>query len=129
MQLGKEMLGRRHVLPSVVPLMHEIQVEGTFPDGYAFPYVFVRNAIIEHRFFIKCLSCYRSRSYLYAVRKSTERTVWIVPAYPFTRSLSGGRRVGLCSYGSTRCGDRAEAEDYNQQRQISRPIASNEPWR
>ena len=34
MQLGKNMLGRRHVLPSVVPLLHEIQVEGTFPDGY-----------------------------------------------------------------------------------------------
>ncbi|KAJ1300089.1 hypothetical protein OPQ81_002571 [Rhizoctonia solani] len=33
MQLGKEMLGRRHVLPSVPALLHEIQVEGTFPDG------------------------------------------------------------------------------------------------
>ena len=33
MQLGKDMLGRRHVLPSVVPLLHEVQVEGTFPDG------------------------------------------------------------------------------------------------
>lgn len=35
MDLGKKMLGRRHVLPDVVPLLHEIQVEGTFPDGYA----------------------------------------------------------------------------------------------
>ena len=34
MQLGKRMLGRRHVLPPVVPLLHEIQVEGTFIDGY-----------------------------------------------------------------------------------------------
>ena len=34
MQLGKDMLGRRHVLPSVVPLLHEVQVEGTFPDGF-----------------------------------------------------------------------------------------------
>ncbi|KAH8113067.1 urease [Phellopilus nigrolimitatus] len=33
MQLGKNMLGRRHVLPAVVPLLHEIQVEGTFHDG------------------------------------------------------------------------------------------------
>jgi urease gamma subunit len=33
MQLGKEMLGRRHVLAGVVPLLHEIMVEGTFPDG------------------------------------------------------------------------------------------------
>jgi urease gamma subunit len=33
MQLGKEMLGRRHVMPSVPSLLHEIQVEGTFPDG------------------------------------------------------------------------------------------------
>ncbi|KAF7311455.1 Urease [Mycena kentingensis (nom. inval.)] len=33
MQYGKTMLGRRHVLPSVSKLLHEIQVEGTFPDG------------------------------------------------------------------------------------------------
>ncbi|QRV90409.1 amidohydrolase family protein [Ceratobasidium sp. AG-Ba] len=33
MQLGKRMLGRRHVLPSVPTLLHEIQVEGTFLDG------------------------------------------------------------------------------------------------
>ncbi|KAL5526948.1 URE1 [Sanghuangporus sanghuang] len=33
MDLGKKMLGRRHVLPGVVPLLHEIQVEGTFIDG------------------------------------------------------------------------------------------------
>jgi urease len=34
MQLGKNLLGRRHVLPSVSALLHEIQVEGTFHDGY-----------------------------------------------------------------------------------------------
>ncbi|TDL15433.1 urease [Rickenella mellea] len=33
MQLGKQMLGRRHVFPGVVSLLHEIQVEGTFNDG------------------------------------------------------------------------------------------------
>ncbi|RPD61134.1 urease [Lentinus tigrinus ALCF2SS1-7] len=33
MQHGKKMLGRRHVLPGVPALLHEIQVEGTFPDG------------------------------------------------------------------------------------------------
>ncbi|KAL5634366.1 hypothetical protein ACGC1H_002432 [Rhizoctonia solani] len=33
MELGKKVLGRRHVLPSVPALLHEIQVEGTFPDG------------------------------------------------------------------------------------------------
>ncbi|KII89649.1 hypothetical protein PLICRDRAFT_39770 [Plicaturopsis crispa FD-325 SS-3] len=33
MQHGKTMLGRRHVLPSVPTLLHEIQVEGTFHDG------------------------------------------------------------------------------------------------
>ena len=33
MQLGKAMLGRRHVLPGVVTLVKEIQVEGTFEDG------------------------------------------------------------------------------------------------
>ncbi|ORY85662.1 Urease, beta subunit [Protomyces lactucae-debilis] len=33
MSLGKQMLGRRHVLPSVVASLHEIMVEGTFPDG------------------------------------------------------------------------------------------------
>lgn len=33
MQLGKEILGTRHVLPGVPSLLHEIQVEGTFVDG------------------------------------------------------------------------------------------------
>ncbi|GJE96565.1 urease [Phanerochaete sordida] len=33
MQHGKTMLGRRHVLPGVPTLLHEIQVEGTFTDG------------------------------------------------------------------------------------------------
>ncbi len=33
MQLGKEILSRRHVLPGVSALMHDVQVEGTFADG------------------------------------------------------------------------------------------------
>ncbi|GHJ85337.1 hypothetical protein NliqN6_1739 [Naganishia liquefaciens] len=33
MQLGKEMLGRRHVLEGVEFAIHDVQVEGTFPDG------------------------------------------------------------------------------------------------
>lgn len=33
MQLGKQMLGRRHVMPSVPALLHDVQVEGTFVDG------------------------------------------------------------------------------------------------
>ncbi|KDQ59079.1 hypothetical protein JAAARDRAFT_33810 [Jaapia argillacea MUCL 33604] len=33
MQHGKTLLGRRHVLPGVPSLLHEIQVEGTFEDG------------------------------------------------------------------------------------------------
>ena len=34
MRDGKDMLGRRHVLPDVPSLLHDIQVEGTFPDGW-----------------------------------------------------------------------------------------------
>ncbi|GAA97137.1 uncharacterized protein L969DRAFT_94119 [Mixia osmundae IAM 14324] len=33
MSKGKQILGRRHVQPAVPQLLHEIQVEGTFPDG------------------------------------------------------------------------------------------------
>ncbi|EON98322.1 putative urease protein [Phaeoacremonium minimum UCRPA7] len=33
MSIGATMLGRRHVLPSVLSTLHEIQVEGTFPSG------------------------------------------------------------------------------------------------
>src|ERR1700761_1752895 len=33
MSIGKTMLGRRHILPSVVSTLTEIQVEGTFPTG------------------------------------------------------------------------------------------------
>lgn len=33
MSFGKTMLGRRHVLPSVVSSLVELMVEGTFPSG------------------------------------------------------------------------------------------------
>jgi urease len=33
MSIGKTMLGRRHVLPSVVTSLSELQIEGTFPTG------------------------------------------------------------------------------------------------
>ena len=33
MSMGKCMLGRRHVLPSVVSSLAELMVEGTFPSG------------------------------------------------------------------------------------------------
>ena len=33
MSIGKTMLGRRHVLPSVVTSLAELMVEGTFPSG------------------------------------------------------------------------------------------------
>ena len=34
MQHGKNILGRRHVLPFVPAFLHDVQVEGTFHDGY-----------------------------------------------------------------------------------------------
>jgi len=34
MKHGKEILGRRHVLPGVVSSLESVQVEGTFHDGY-----------------------------------------------------------------------------------------------
>lgn len=33
MSLGATLLGRRQVLPGVAELIHDVQVEGTFPDG------------------------------------------------------------------------------------------------
>lgn len=33
MSLGKTILGRRHVLPSVVSTLKVVQIEGTFPTG------------------------------------------------------------------------------------------------
>ena len=33
MDAGRRILGKRHVLPSVVGILHEVQVEGTFVDG------------------------------------------------------------------------------------------------
>ena len=33
MSIGKTMLGRRHVLPSVITSLTELMVEGTFPSG------------------------------------------------------------------------------------------------
>jgi urease len=43
---GKTILGRRHVLPSVPSLLHEIQVEGTFPDGYLLRWLLWRVELI-----------------------------------------------------------------------------------
>lgn len=33
MDTGRQLLGRRQVLPGVPEMVHEVQVEGTFPDG------------------------------------------------------------------------------------------------
>lgn len=33
MDLGRAMLGRRQVMPGVAEMLHEVQVEATFPDG------------------------------------------------------------------------------------------------
>ena len=33
MDAGRRMLGKRHVLPGVADVLHEVQVEGTFVDG------------------------------------------------------------------------------------------------
>lgn len=33
MDMGKQMLGRRHVQPDAQDTVHEVQIEGTFPDG------------------------------------------------------------------------------------------------
>lgn len=33
MQLGKQLLGRRQVMPGIPEMIHDVQVEGTFPDG------------------------------------------------------------------------------------------------
>jgi len=33
MDLGRRMLGRADVLPGIAEMVHEVQVEGTFPDG------------------------------------------------------------------------------------------------
>jgi len=33
MDLGRQMLGRRQVQPGIAEMLHEVQVEGTFPDG------------------------------------------------------------------------------------------------
>ena len=33
MTMGQQLLGRRQVMPGVASMVHEVQVEGTFPDG------------------------------------------------------------------------------------------------
>jgi urease len=33
MAMGKQLLGRRHVLPAVVATLHTVQIEGTFKTG------------------------------------------------------------------------------------------------
>ena len=46
MQHGKTLLGRRHVLPSIPSLLHQIQVEGTFEDGCALFCVYILHYIL-----------------------------------------------------------------------------------
>lgn len=53
MQHGKQLLGRRHVLPGVMHQLHEIQVEGTFPDGLVgFIYTRLFNNLIAPSVFL-----------------------------------------------------------------------------
>ena len=33
MDLGRQLLGRRQTMPGVAELIHDVQVEATFPDG------------------------------------------------------------------------------------------------
>ncbi|BAM03388.1 urease subunit gamma [Phycisphaera mikurensis] len=33
MEVGRSLLGRRQVMPGVAEMLHDVQVEGTFPDG------------------------------------------------------------------------------------------------
>ena len=33
MQSGREVLGRQDVMPGVAEMLHEVQIEATFPDG------------------------------------------------------------------------------------------------
>jgi len=33
MNLGRQLLGRNQVMPGVAEMIHDVQVEGTFPDG------------------------------------------------------------------------------------------------
>lgn len=52
MQHGKTLLGRCHVLPSVPTLLHEIQVEGTFVDGYVHLAIHTHNALTPESVFL-----------------------------------------------------------------------------
>ncbi len=47
MDLGRQLLGRADVMDSVAELVHEVQVEGTFPDGTKL--VTVHNPIVAER--------------------------------------------------------------------------------
>ena len=47
MDLGRRLLGRADVLDGVAELVHEVQVEGTFPDGTKL--VTVHNPIVAER--------------------------------------------------------------------------------
>ena len=66
MQLGKEMLGRRHVLPSVPALLHDVQVEGTFVDGLVRAIAIEISAITLLTLFKRILG-YRPRSYMQGI--------------------------------------------------------------
>lgn len=33
MQIGRKLLGHRQVMPGIASMLHEVQIEGTFPDG------------------------------------------------------------------------------------------------
>src|ERR1051325_871729 len=44
MDLGRQLLGRREVMDGVAEMLHEVQIEGTFPDGTKL--VTVHNPII-----------------------------------------------------------------------------------
>lgn len=89
MQLGKEMLGRRHVLPSVVPLLHEIQVEGTFPDGYVTVITYQTFTLINGPYEVFSWSQF---TIPFARQPETCITRFMVHSYPYHPQISFRRR-------------------------------------
>ena len=47
MDLGRRLLGRTNVLPGVAEMIHEVQIEGTFPDGTKL--VTIHNPVMSQR--------------------------------------------------------------------------------
>jgi urease subunit gamma/beta len=108
MDLGRQFLGRAEVMDGVPELVHEVQIEGTFPDGTKL--VTVHNPIVAEHGNLE-LALYGSFLPIPVRRKPDARAVTVATAATGAAGLSRTEKPGeiLCAAGDIVANEGREA--------------------